>query len=83
MYNDIARDNYFDAQFSEMTGDGSLASYIEFVELNSESPMVIYAEKEIYAIVTEPNTVEAYDVFIRTYPENPYVDSAWWQMYKV
>lgn len=82
LYTEIAQDNYFDAQFSEMTGDGSLASFIEFIELNADSPMVPYAEEEIFKIVTEPNTVEAFDVFILTYPENHFADSAWRQLYQ-
>ncbi len=82
LYAEIAQDNYFDSQFFEMTGDGSLASFIEFIQLNPLSPMIPYAEQEIFSIVTKPNTVEAFDIFIQTYPENHYVDSAWRQLYQ-
>lgn len=81
-YLTIARDNFYQVQFSESTGDGSLASYLEFVELNANSPLRPAAEKKIFEIVTEPNTKESFDIFIRTYPENSMVDSAWRQLYQ-
>ncbi|MFT5860094.1 MAG: hypothetical protein ACI865_002202 [Flavobacteriaceae bacterium] len=83
VFTEMAQDNYFDAQFAEITGDGSLASFLAFLELNPESPMVPYAEQEVFNIVTLPNSVEAYDVFIRTYPSNQYIDSAWREIYQV
>lgn len=81
-YIPIAHDNFYEVQFTETTGDGSLASYLEFVELNSNSPLRPAAEKKIFEIVTEPNTRESYDIFIRTYPSNSMIDSAWRQLYQ-
>ena len=78
----IARDNFYEVQFNELTGDKSLASYLKFVELNANSPLRPAAEKKIFEIVTEPNTTESFDVFIRTYPENIMIDSAWRQLYQ-
>lgn len=83
VFMEMAQDNYFDAQFAEITGDGSLASFLAFIELNPDSPMVHFAEQEVFNIVTAPNTVEAYDVFIRTYPANQFIDSAWSELYQV
>lgn len=81
-YIEIAHDNFYEVQFNELTGDGSLASYLEFVELNATSPLLSAAEKKIFEIVTEPNTKESFDIFIRTYPKNTMVDSAWRQLYQ-
>ncbi|PHR28233.1 MAG: hypothetical protein COA38_12350 [Fluviicola sp.] len=81
-YIDIARDNFYEVEFSELTGDESLASYLKFVQLNANSPLRPAAEKKIFEIVTEPNTQESFDVFIRTYPENSMIDSAWRQLYQ-
>lgn len=78
----MAKDNFFELQFAETTGDGSLASYLEFIELNANSPLRSAAEKKIFEIVTEANTRESYDIFIRTYPKNVMVDSAWRQLYQ-
>jgi len=81
-YFSIAKDNFYEVQFKELTGDGSLASYLEFVQLNPKSPLLPAAEKKIFEIVTEANTAQAFDVFIRTYPDNSMVDSAWRQLYQ-
>lgn len=81
-YFDIAEDNFYEVQFDELTGDGSLASYLEFIQLNANSPLRPAAEKKIYEIVTEANTAQSYEVFIRTYPQNSMVDSAWRQLYQ-
>ena len=81
-YFEIAKDNYYEVQFNELTGDGSLASYLEFVQLNASSPLRPAAEKKIFEIVTEANTVQSFDIFIRTYPDNIMVDSAWRQLYQ-
>ena len=81
-YTEIAQDNYYEVQFNELTGDGSLASYLEFLQLNPNSPLRPAAEKKVFEIVTEANTAEAFDIFIRTYPENSMVDSAWRQLYQ-
>ncbi len=81
-YTSIAEENYYQVQFSELTGDGTLASYVEFVAINANSPLRPAAERKIFEIVTKPNTRAAYDVFIRTYPNNSMVDSAWRQLYQ-
>lgn len=82
-YADLAKANYYDTQFQEITGDGSLASYIEFVKMNPNSPLVKEAERNIYEIVTEPNTLEAYEAFMSTYPENQFVATAERMHYEV
>ncbi len=82
IYVEIAQDNFYEVQFNELTGDESLASYLEFVEVNINSPLRPAAEKKIFEIVTEPNTKESFDIFIRTYPENAMIDSAWRQLYQ-
>lgn len=81
-YFDIAEDNFYEVQFDELTGDGSLASYLEFIQLNANSPLRPAAEKKIFEIVTEANTAQSFDIFIRTYPDNSMVDSAWRQLYE-
>ena len=45
-YIDIARDNFYEVEFSELTGDESLASYLKFVQLNANSPLRPAAEKK-------------------------------------
>ncbi|MDG1332794.1 MAG: WG repeat-containing protein [Crocinitomicaceae bacterium] len=81
-YFEIAKDNFYEVQFDELTGDGSLASYLEFVQLNANSPLLPAAEKKIFEIVTEENTAQSFDVFIRTYPDNVMIDFAWKQLYQ-
>jgi hypothetical protein len=81
-YFPLAEDNFYEVQFDELTGDGSLASYLEFIQLNANSPLRPAAEKKIFEIVTEANTAQSFEVFIRTYPDNSMVDSAWRQLYQ-
>lgn len=81
-YFEIAKDNFYQVQFSEITGDGSLVSYLEFLQLNPTSPLRPAAEKKIYEIVTEEKTAEAFDIFIRTYPNNFMVETAWEELFQ-
>jgi len=82
-YTELAMDNFYDAQFAELTTDGTLASYIQFIQLNPSSPLVPEAEKRIYAIATKPNTLASYQVYIDTYPESSQVPQAWLDLYEV
>ncbi len=81
-YAGIARENYYDAQFEEITGEGTLASYLEFIQSNPNNPLVGQAEDRIYDIVTESNTVQAFEVFIDTYPNNRNLSKAWSELFQ-
>lgn len=81
-YADLARENYYDSQYYEETSAGTLDSYVEFIQTNSESPMKPQAEKQVFSIVTQPNNAGAFNSFIETYPENQFIDTAWFQLYQ-
>lgn len=80
---DLANQNFFDVQFLELTNDGSLASFTSFIKANPLSPLRAEAELKEFELATADNTVEVYENFIRQYPENPHLDSAWWMWYQL
>ncbi len=82
-YYELAKDNYYDVQFLESTTDGSLNSFTEFIQENPSSPMRAEAETKIFELSTIGNTPEAYEQFIRDFPNNPNVRSAWWKWYQL
>jgi len=82
VYADLARENYYDSQYYEETSEGSLDSYVNFIELNPESPMKPHAEKNVFNIVTESNTASSFNSFIDAYPQNQFIDTAWFQLYQ-
>ena len=79
----LARDNYHNTLYQEVTEDGSLSSYEKFLQTYPENPMTVSAEEEVYRIVTEPNTVEAFHWFVSNYPNNHLNDKAWMELYQL
>lgn len=80
---EIAKDNYYNSQFFEKTDKGSVQSYVEFIEEHPASPMRRDAEEAIYKLVTKPNTLSAYELFILGYDTNPFVDQAWHEYFQL
>lgn len=82
-YKELAQENYHSTLYDEVTGEDKLVSYIEFVNVYPDSPMKKEAERNIYEIITAPNTEEAYYALITKYPGNSYVSQAWKELYQV
>ena len=82
-YKDRAIKMYYDLQFDEMTADGSLGSFVRFINSNAESPLRLYAEERVFSIVTAPNDIYSYESFIRNHQENHCIDSAWAALYQL
>lgn len=76
-YTPLALENYYDSQYMEQTGDGSLESFTSFVQTHPSSPLKPQAEKNIYMIVTDEKSSESFRSFINSYPNNSFIDSAW------
>ena len=81
-YAPIAEESFYQTQFSEITGDGSLESYELFVQKNPDSPLRKEAEHAIYQIMTRNGAMEDYITFIQKHPENAYRDSAWYDLFQ-
>ncbi len=79
----MARDNYYNSEFYEKTKDGSLDSYLKFIEEYPNSPMIPDAEFSVYELVTAPNTIQAYELFVLGYENNRNVDRAWNEFYQL
>lgn len=80
---EIAKDNFYNSQFFEKTDKGSVQSFVEFIEQHPSSPMRRDAEEAIYELVTKPNTLSAYELFILGYDTNPYVGKAWKEYFQL
>lgn len=83
IYSMDAKQSFYETQYYELTKDGLLSSYVNFIATQPESTMVPEAEDKVFQIVTESNTEEAYAVFIMNYPKNKNIQIAWEKMYQV
>jgi len=81
-YKALAEDNFYNAQYYEVTRDGKLASYLEFIDEHPGSPMLDDAERNVFKLVTEPNTVEAFELFVLGYSQYKMNQEAWQQYYQ-
>jgi hypothetical protein len=81
-YKALAEDNFYNAQYYEITSDGKLASYLEFIAEYPSSPMLDDAERNVFKLVTEPNTVEAFELFVLGYSQYKINEEAWQQYYQ-
>jgi hypothetical protein len=82
-YASMAEDNYHNSDFYEKTQDGTVNSYLKFIEDYPESPMRSEAEWSIYELVTEPNTLEAYELFVLGYDSNENNARGWKEYYQL
>lgn len=82
-FTDLARDNYHNTLYDEITEDKSLGSYEKFLLSYPDSPKATNAEEEIYKIVTAPNTVDAFRRFVIDYPQNHLNGKGWREFYQV
>lgn len=79
---ELATDNYHNSQFLELTRDGSLESFKNFVALHPESPQRKEADKVIFEKVTQSNTVEAFQDFALNYSQNTFIEQGWAEFYQ-
>lgn len=82
-YASMAEDNFYNSQFYELTGVGSVDSYMKFIEEHPNSPMLPEAERAVFKLVTEPNTLQAYELFVLGYGENRNVKQGWAEFYQL
>lgn len=82
-YAAMADDNFYNSQFYELTGVGSIDSYLQFIEEHPNSPMLPEAERAVFKLVTEPNTLQAYELFVLGYGDNRNVEQGWAEFYQL
>ncbi len=82
-YAPMAEDNFFNSQFYEKTEKGSLDSYLKFIDEHPNSPMLPEAERAVYKLVTDPNTLQSYELFVLGYENNRYNEQAWREYYEL
>lgn len=81
-FHSLAVENYNTTLYAEITEDRSLGSYETFIQSYPGSPMAVYADEEIYNIVTAPNTEEAFYQFVSKYPKNHLNKKGWGELYQ-
>ena len=80
---DLAEQNYYNSQFTELTIEGTLASYVSFVDTHPNSPQRYEADEFIYRYVTESNTIWSYEDFVLNYPDNSFSRRGWDEFYQI
>ncbi len=65
-----ARERYNTLAFRENTREGNLKSYLDFLQAFPDSPFRPQAEGQILQITTAANDFEAYENFIKQYPQS-------------
>lgn len=75
--------NLYDKQFYiEKTRNNQLISYINFLNVAPNSPFVSDAEDRIFEMSTKTKTIAAYENFIKDFPDNRNVNTAWKMLYE-
>lgn len=72
----IARERYESLLFQSKTKDRKLASYIQFLHENPNTPFIREAERAIYAIIAAQHSPGQYLIFLKKYPKAPQAVSA-------
>ena len=80
---DLAEQNFYNSQFKELTIEGTLASYVSFVNDHPNSPQRSEADEFIYRYITEINTIASYEDFVLNYSANSFSQIAWEEFYQV
>lgn len=82
-YFELAKQNFQNSRFQEHTVNRSLESFTTFVDEYPNSPQREDADRAIFNIVTEDNTLEAYELFTKNYSENSFIDLGWKRFYQL
>lgn len=82
-YEELAQQSYHQIHFKERTTDGSIDSYLTFIEENNDSPMIENAYEKIYHLSTASNKPEDYELFVLGYPDNIFNERAWREYYQL
>jgi len=73
----------FRAQYDETVASGDTESYVRFIRIFSDSPLVRDAHFQIYSIETKEGTISAYRSFIRLFNDNVFINDAWTSLYRL
>lgn len=78
-----AQNNFYRLQYTENTEGKNIAAFLNFEKQFPTNPYVGDAQDQIYHLSTTQNRVQDYQSFIRTYPKNRNVESAWRKLYQL
>lgn len=76
-----AKSSYERLNYREKTATNNFIDYVSFVNNFPDSPYRYDAEDQIYEIATKTTSLESYQNFIKSYPENRNVPQAWKKLY--
>lgn len=78
-----ALNNFHRLQYKENTEGKTIASFLSFEKQFPSNPYVADAQDQVYHLSTTRNRVQDYNLFIKTYPKNRNVESAWRKLYQL
>ncbi|MDG1777052.1 MAG: WG repeat-containing protein [Crocinitomicaceae bacterium] len=82
-YAALAKNKFYDSQYTEHTKGDSLELYLSFLDLFPENPRGIDAEKHVFELMTQPNDIASYARFSVNYPNSHLNELGWKQFYQV
>ena len=69
--------HYEDLLFKNKTKDGSLTSFVDFLEQHPKTPYRKLVERKIYELAITSYSLFEYESFVKNYPQNPYCQRAY------
>ena len=78
-----AKQLMYKAQYLETITPGSISSFNEFILKYPNNSYVAQANKKLYELSTEKNTIAEYESFILEFPKSPYIKEAWKNLYRL
>lgn len=78
-----AMDLFHRFQFEEETVNGGERDYVEFMNNFPENPYTIEAERAVFNMYEQMNTIKDFEHYISKYPNSIHVDQAWVKLYRL
>jgi hypothetical protein len=78
-----AQNQFYKSEYLETTRKEKLDDYQQFLIHHPTSPYINQAQDEIYNLVTNDNTIEVLEEFVRLYPTNRNLQECWRRLYQV
>lgn len=74
---------FYELQYTQLTFDGSLESYVSFIQKAPKNPFKGDAEDHVYGLMTQNNMLKELDDFVHQYPDNRNQLQAWKRLYQL
>lgn len=78
-----ALDLFYRFQFEEETAKGDELGYVAFMNNFPENPYKTEAERTVFYMYEQMNTIQDFEDYISKYPNSVHVDQAWVKLYRL